>query len=76
MRGNLTKERRFHMKAFIASKEAEITAADTSVHSTLVYALGIAIEQEDDAWVKKDLEAVGTLLMGSEETIILTENWN
>lgn len=61
------------MRVYNANTEAEITSADTSIHSTIMYALGFAIEAHKyDPALKRDLEAVENILANAE-TIIVTE---
>jgi hypothetical protein len=59
------------MKIELASLEGVITAKNTSVLSTVIYALGIAVEHEDDTRVKKDLEAVEAALMRAKDLILV-----
>lgn len=53
-----------------AHKEAEFTSPDTSLESTIVYALGIAIEQEQHSQVKEDLLITQQIVMVSKRVLI------
>lgn len=55
------------------NKTGEITSPDASIQSTLVYALGVAIEIETDVEVKKDLLRVETLLVNCTSGAITEE---
>lgn len=60
-------------KIYSIHGEGVITSPNTSIQSTIVYALGVAIEKETDPRVKEDLRAVEVLMMECEDSLIISE---